>query len=137
MRPRQSLDSRLGGNDKKIRLGNRVQRRLFRRCLVQARRQTVRPTPAGLAAPKEPGDIASGGVGFVPFVAFRRLVDLVTGEISADRGDVTKGDVSALRELLCAMNADRGSAPVRFLAQLKPPFRGGRDIGWRDETRFI
>jgi hypothetical protein len=70
-------------------------------------------------------------------VALRRFVDLVTGEIGADRGDVAQGNISALRELLCAMNADRGSAPVRFLAQLKPPFRGGRDIGWRDETRFI
>jgi hypothetical protein len=32
------------------------------------------------------------------------------------------------------MNADRGPAPVKFLAQLKTLFRRGRDIGWRDET---
>jgi hypothetical protein len=62
-------------------------------------------------------------------------VDLVTSEISADRVNVAKGYISTLRELLCAMNADRSSASVEFLAQLKAPFRGGRDIGWRDETR--
>jgi hypothetical protein len=32
------------------------------------------------------------------------------------------------------MNADRSSAPVKFLAQLKAPFRGGCDIRWLDET---
>src|ERR1700722_11871570 len=74
---------------------SRVQRRLFRRGLVQARRQTVGPAAAGRAAPKQPGDIACGGVDFVaPFVAFRRLVDLMTREIGADRGNVAKGSVS-------------------------------------------
>lgn len=32
------------------------------------------------------------------------------------------------------MKPDRGPAPVKFLAQLKTPFRRGRDIGWRDKT---
>jgi hypothetical protein len=58
----------------------------------------------------------------------------VTREIGADGGNVAKGYVSTLRKLLCAMNADRGSAPVEFLAQLKALFRGGCDIRRRDET---
>ena len=100
-----------------------MQRRLFRRGLVQARRETVSPAAAGLAAPQEPRDIARGGVGFVgPFVAFRRLVDVMTGEISADRGNVAEGDISTLRELLCAMNADGGSTPGETSRATQGPF---------------
>src|SRR5580700_3875562 len=70
-----------------------------------------------------------------PFVALRRLVDLVAREISADRGNVAKGYVATLRELLCAMNPNQCPAPVEFIAQLKAFFRGGCDIRRRNETR--
>ena len=73
--------------------------------------------------PQKPRDIASRRVGFVsPFMAHGGLVDLVTSEIGAHRDDVAQGDVSTLRELLCAMNANRGSAPGGISRAARGPF---------------
>jgi hypothetical protein len=57
-------------------------------------------------------------------VAFRRLVDLVAGEIGADCYGVAPGDRAALSELLGALNAYRRSAPMEFLAKLEATFCG-------------
>jgi hypothetical protein len=67
-------------------------------------------------------------------MACRRLVDLVTSEIGAHRNDGAQRERSTLGELSCAMCSDRGSAAVKFLAQLKTSFRGGCDIRWRDQA---
>ena len=92
----------------------------------------ISPGFAGIAAPEQPGDIASRRIGFVaPAVGRGLLVDAVALEVAGDCSDVGVADGFSFGELFGATDTDVGPAAPELFAQFKAAARCLGDIDRR------